>query len=161
MGNFEGLVHHGTAFEPKQCLYQDVAMGMQNLESNRLLAAINALGFTGRQRTRVYTSPYRVDYWNLGNFEGFDHHGTTLEPKQCLYQNVAMGMQNLKCNRLVGAINALGFTGWQNTSVHTPPYRAENWNLGKSEGFGHHGTAFQPKQCLYQNVAMGMLNQKM
>ena len=47
---------------------------------------------------------------NLGSFEGFDHHGNAFVPKHCLYQNVAMGMQYLNCNRLVGAVNALGLT---------------------------------------------------
>ena len=50
--------------------------------------------------------------------------------------------------------------GWQNTRVHTPPYRAESWNLVSIEGFDHHGAALDPKQCLYQNVAMGMQNLK-
>ena len=72
-----------------------------------------------------------------------------------------MGMQNLKCNRLVGAINALGVTAGQIPGVHGPPYEADNSNLGNFEGFDHHSTAFERKQCLYQNVAMGMQNLKM
>ena len=57
-----------------------------------------------------------------------------------------MGMQNLKIYSLVGAINALGVTGRQNTRDDPTPYRAENWNLGNVEGFVHNGTAFEPKQ---------------
>ena len=49
----------------------------------------------GRKSTVDDTLPYRADNGNLGKFEGFDH-GTACAPKQCLYQNVNMGMQNLK-----------------------------------------------------------------
>ena len=39
---------------------------------------------------------YRADNGNLGNFEAVVHNGTVLPPKQCLYQKVAMGMEDLK-----------------------------------------------------------------
>ena len=61
----------------------------------------------------------------------------------------------------VGAINALGVTGWESTRGHKLPYRADNWNLGNFEGFDHYGTAFEPKQYLYQIVGMGLQNLKM
>ena len=38
-----------------------------------------------------------------------------------------------KCNRLVGAINALAVTGLQTTRFHTAPYRAD---IGNFEKFG-------------------------
>ena len=69
---------------------------MQKQKYNRLRGVINALGFTGQQITRVHTPPYRADNGNLGNFEAVDPYGTVFAPKQCLYQKVAMGTQNLK-----------------------------------------------------------------
>ena len=49
-----------------------------------------------QQNTRLSTPQYGADILTLGDYEGFHHHGTEFEPKQCLYQNVGMGMQNLK-----------------------------------------------------------------
>ena len=91
----------------------------------------------------------------------FYHHGTVFEPKQCLYQNVAKGVQNLKmyspyrCNKRTGLYWPAKYPG-SHTSV-----RAANWNVGKFEGFDQHGTVFEPKQSLYQNVTKGVQNLKM
>ena len=70
-------------------------------------------------------------------------------------------MENQKCNRFVGAIIALGFTGQQITRFHAPPYRAENGDLGNFEAVDRNGTAFAPKECLLQKVATCMENLKM
>ena len=60
------------------------------------MGAINALGFTGLQILRVHTPPYRADNGNLVKFEVVDHLVTVFAPKQCLYQKVAVVLQNPK-----------------------------------------------------------------
>ena len=70
-------------------------------------------------------------------------------------------MQNLKLKCPMGAINALGITCRQNILVNTPPYNADIGNLRNFEGVVGNGTAFAPKHCLQQNVAMGMQILKM
>ena len=70
-------------------------------------------------------------------------------------------MENLKCNRFLGAIKALDVTALQITRFRPPPYKADNGNFGNFETFDHHGTVFAPKQSLHQKVAVGMENLKM
>ena len=54
-------------------------------------------------------------------------------------------MQSLSpCNKLTGR-----YSPGNNTDSFTA-YRAENANLGKFEAFENNGTAFAPKQSLYQ-----------
>ena len=74
---------------------------------------------------------------------------------------IAVGTQNPKCNRLLGAINELGVTDWQIHTVSCTSYRAENGNVENFETVENNGTAFAPKQCLYQKIAVGMENIKM
>ena len=59
------------------------------------------------------------------------------------------------CNKRTGRY------GPANSQVSCTVYRAENGNLGNFEAVGNNGTAFAPKQCLYQKVAVGMENIKM
>ena len=56
--------------------------------------------------------------WNLGKFEGVEKNGTAFASKQCLHQQVAVGMETQKFNRLLGAINALGVTAQRITLFH-------------------------------------------
>ena len=65
-----------------------------------------------------------------------------------------------KCNRQLCAINALGVTARQIHPVSCTVYRAENGNLGSLEPVENNGTAFAPKQCLSQKVAVGKENSK-
>ena len=67
----------------------------------------------------------------------------------------------LKCNRFVGAKNALAVTGLQTTRVRLPPYMLDKGNLGKLEAAYLPGTAFAPRQCLSQKEATGMGSLKM
>ena len=67
---------------------------------NRFFRAINKVGVTVRRITLSHVPPYGAEYGNLTFLEAFDHLGTVLAPKQCLYQNVAKGMENLKMQSL-------------------------------------------------------------
>ena len=49
-----------------------------------------------RQIARFRVPQFWAEYGNSVNFEAFDHNGTVFAPKQRLYQNVAMGMENLQ-----------------------------------------------------------------
>ena len=48
------------------------------------------------QTVRFHAQTYGSEYGNLVNFEAFNHNGTAFAPKQCFYQKVAMGVENLK-----------------------------------------------------------------
>ena len=66
-----------------------------------------------------------------------------------------------KCILLVGADTVL-ITAWpQSTSFHGGLYRAPNGNMRNFGPTNPHGTAFSPKQWLYQNEATGMESSKM
>ena len=60
-----------------------------------------------------------------------------------------------KCIPLVGAKTALTCAGLQTTPSHVSLYKSENGNLRTSGSTFWHGTAFVPKQCLYQKEATG------
>ena len=80
----------------------------------------------------------------------------------CLHQNNVYIKRKLqvwrvqKCIPLVSAKTVLTCVGRQITPSHLSQYRAENGNLRKSGSTFRHGTAFAPKQCLYQKEAPGM-----
>ena len=60
------------------------------------------------------------------------------------------------CNRLLGAINALGVTAGLKNPVSYTAYRADIGNLGNFKAVENNGTAFPPKQCSYQKVAVNI-----
>ena len=89
----------------KYWLKLNLAVALRSIGSYGYAEPKNVIAFSVEQthwalrtgkKTRFHTPPYSADNGNMGSFEGFDRHGTAFEPKQCLYQNVAMGMQNLK-----------------------------------------------------------------
>ena len=66
-----------------------------------------------------------------------------------------------KCIALLGADTVL-MTAWpQSTPFHGGWYRAPNGNMRKFGPTNPHGTAFAPKQWLYQKEATGMESPKM
>ena len=95
---------------------------------------------------------------NLGKFEAAENHGTAFVPEQCLYQKVAVGMENPKMQSFYLCNKRTGRYRQTNKPVSCNSYKTKNGNLGKFEAFENHGTAFAPKQCLYKKVAVGMEN---
>ena len=65
-------------------------------------------------------------------------------------------MGRLKCNRCVGAENALVVTGLQTTRVGLTPYLVDNGKLGKLGATYLQGTVFAPRQCLSKKQATGI-----
>ena len=61
-----------------------------------------------------------------------------------------------KCNALVGAENVFTIGGPRSTTFHGGQYRAENGNMRNFGPTNPHGTAFAPKQWLYQKEATCM-----
>ena len=61
-----------------------------------------------------------------------------------------------KCIALVGAETVLTIAGLQTTPFHGGQYRAENRNMRNFGPTNPQGTAFAPKQWLYQEEATGM-----
>ena len=66
-----------------------------------------------------------------------------------------------KCIALVGADTVLMTTWPQSTPFHGGWNRAPNGNMRKFGPTNPHGTAFAPKQWLYQKEATGMESPKM
>ena len=95
-GKLEAAYLPGTAFAPRQCLYQKEATGMGSQESNRFVGAKNALAVTGLQMTRVRLPQCMVNTGNFGKLEAAYLPGTAFAPRQCLSQKEAMGMGSLK-----------------------------------------------------------------
>ena len=66
-----------------------------------------------------------------------------------------------KCIALVGADTVLTTAWKQSTPFHGGQYRALNGNMRNFGPTNPHGTAFAPKQWLYQKEATGMESSKM
>ena len=65
-----------------------------------------------------------------------------------------------KCSALVGAETVLSSAGPQTTPVYGGQYRAKNGNIRNFGPNNPHGTAFAPKQWLYQKESTGMESKK-
>ena len=61
-----------------------------------------------------------------------------------------------KCISIVGADTVLTSVGPQTTPCHGGYYRVHNENMQNFGPTNHHGTAFPPKQWLYEKEATGM-----
>ena len=66
-----------------------------------------------------------------------------------------------KCNALVGVETRLTSAGPQTTLFHGGQYRAQNGIMRKFGSTNPHGTAFVPKQWLYEKEAMCMQSSEM
>ena len=87
LGNFEAVENNGTAFAPKQCLHQKVAVGMENAKIQSPSRCNKRTGRYGPEIHRVSSTLNRAENGNLRNFEAVENNGTALTPKQCLYRN--------------------------------------------------------------------------
>ena len=126
MGNFEAIENNGTAFAPKQCLYQKVAVGMENQKMQLLYRCNKRTGRFGPENNPVSCIAYRAENGNLGNFEGVENVGTAFAPNQCLYQKVAEDMENPKKQSLSQCNKRTECFGPENNPVSCIAYRAEN-----------------------------------
>ena len=121
------------------------------MENRKMQSLFRCNKRTGRYRPAknpaAFTS-YRVENGNLGKFEAVENHVTAFAPKKCLYQKVALGIENpnmqslFRCNKRTGRYRP------PNKPVSFTSYRAKNENLGKFEAVENHVTAFAPKKCL-------------
>ena len=66
-----------------------------------------------------------------------------------------------KCTALVGADTLLTGARLQTTTFHGGQYRAQKGNMRNFGPTNPHGTAFAPKQWLYQKEATGIESSKM
>ena len=66
-----------------------------------------------------------------------------------------------KCTAVVGVDNVLTNVGLQTSPFHSGQYRAQKGKMRKFEHTNPHGSAFAPKQWLYQKEATGMYSSKM
>ena len=127
-----------------------------------LVGAEIVLTSAGLQITPFHGGQYRVGNGNMRNFGPSDPHGTVFAAKERLYQKKSMGMKSSKmycpsqCRNSTykcGAAPSPFFYGGQ--------YRVGNGNMRNFRPTNPHGTAFAPKQCLYQKEATCMESPKM
>ena len=136
-------------------------MGMEKLKMQSLSRCNKRTGRYGLVNNPVSCTAYRAENGNLRNFKAVENNGTAFAPKQCLYQKVAGDMENPKMQSLSRCNKRTGRYAQANNPVSSTAYRAENGNLGNFEPVENNGTAFAPKQCLYQKLAVGIENPKM
>ena len=74
MRNFWPTNPHGTAFAPKQWLYQKEATGM---ESSKMYWPETVLTIAGLHITWFHEGQYKVGNGNMRNFGPTNPHGTT------------------------------------------------------------------------------------
>ena len=80
MRNFGPTNPHGTAFPPKQWLYQKEATGMESQKFIALVGPDTVLTTAWPQTTRFHGG-YRAQNGNMRKFGPTYPHGTALEPK--------------------------------------------------------------------------------
>ena len=226
MRNFGPTNPHGTAFAPKQWLYQKEATGMESPKMHRpslcryrtyhCVEAKYPVSWGAVYGTewkyakfRPYQSPwYRVctkamviskgSYGN-GEFKNVlpelvqisylplrgskvprfmgGSIGQRMEIRETsalpIYMILRLHQSNgyikrklrawrvQKCIALVGADTVLTSWGPETTSFQKRQYRAQNGNMRNFGPTNPHGTAFAPKQWLYQKEATGMESSKM
>ena len=83
--NFGPTNPHGTAFVPKQWLYQKEDTGMESSKMYCLVGAETVLTSAGPQITPFHWGQYRAGNGNMQNFGPTNPHGTTFALKQWLY----------------------------------------------------------------------------
>ena len=83
---------------------------MENLKMQSLFPCNKRTGRYRPGNKQVSCTSYNAENGYLGKFEAVENHGSAFEPRQCLYQKVAVGTENPKMQSLFGAINALGVT---------------------------------------------------
>ena len=81
----------------------------------------------------VSRAAYRAENGNVGNFEAVESNGIAFVQKQCLYQKVAVGMENPNmqlpslCNKRTGRY------GMGNNPISYAAYRADIGRFGNSK----------------------------
>ena len=78
-------------------------------------------------------SAYSAEFANLGKFEAVENNGTTLAPKQCLHQKVAVGMKNPKMQTAFRCNKRTRCYGPANNLDSFTASRAENANFENSK----------------------------
>ena len=129
LGKFEAVESNCTAFAPKQCLYQKQAVVMENPKMQSLSRCYERTGRCGRANNPVSCTAYRAEIGNVGNFEAVENNGTSYAPKQCLYQKVAMDMENPKMQSFSRCYKRTGRYGRVINPDSFTVYRAEIGNL--------------------------------
>ena len=131
LAKFEAVENNGTTFPPKQCLYQKVAVGMENPKLQTPSQCNERTRRYGPGNNPVSCTAYKAENGNLVNFEAVENNGIAFAPKQCLYQKVAVYMENPKMQSPSRCNKRTGRYGPGNNLVSCTAYQAENENLGK------------------------------
>ena len=89
MRNFGPINPHGTAFAPKQWLYQKEATGIESSKCIVLVHADTVVTCAWPQTTRC-----KVQNGNMRNFGPINPHGTVFARKQWLQKKKATDMES-------------------------------------------------------------------
>ena len=161
MRSFGPINPHGTAFSPKQWLYLKETMDM---ESSKIY-------FRGWCRYRTYqcvAANYPVSWGgSIGpKMEICGTSGLPIPMVERLRQSNGYMKRKLrawrvqKCIALVGADTVLTSSWPKTTPFYWGYYRVQKGNMRSFGPTNPHGTAFSPKQWLYQKETMDMESSK-
>ena len=87
---------HGTAFAPKEWLYQKDTTGLESSKMYSSSRYKTVLTSAVPKTTPFYSGQYRVYNGNMRNFGRTYRHGTAFPQEECLYQKEATGLENKK-----------------------------------------------------------------
>ena len=162
MRNFGSTNPHGTAFAPKQWLYQKGSYG--HGKSLNVLSQSVQIPYLPLRGSKVP----RIMVGSIGpRMEICENSALPIPMVPRLHQSNGFIKRKLrawrvqKCIALVGANTVLTTVWKQSTPLHEEQCRAHNGNKRNFGTTNPYGATFSPKQWLYQKEATGMESPKM
>ena len=125
-----------------------------------LVGAETVFTSAGLQTTPFYGWQHRDENGNMRNFGPANPHATAFTPSNGYIKTKLRVWRAQKCIALVRVETILTSAGSLTTPFYGWQYTAENGNMRKFVPTNSHGTAFVPKQWLYQKEATGMESSK-
>ena len=111
-----------------------------------LVGAITPLTYAGRQSTPSRGRRYRARNGKLPKFGRTYRHGTVFEPRYCLYQKEATGMERAEMYSTSRCNNPTYLSGPSKYPVSREAVCAQNGKLPKLGRTYRHGTVFAPRK---------------
>ena len=126
-----------------------------------IVGAHTALTSTGPHTTPIDWGQNNTQNGNLCKFGPTNFHATGFALKKWLYRNEAAGMESSKMYCPSRCKYRTYQCGTTNYPILWGQCRAQNGNAQNFRTTNSNGTAFAPKQWLYQKEAKGMKTSKM
>ena len=138
MGNIEPVEKNGTTFAPKQCLYQKVAVGMENPKMQSPPRCNKRTGRYGSEKNPDFMHRLEGREWKSGKLRTCRIQWYRVCIQAMFISKGSSGYgERQKCNRILGAISAMGVTTRQITRYDASSLGPrleiwENWKLSKT-----------------------------